>query len=123
MQLPNLADVPDPILVDEGEYELQIKAADPQVSENTGRHAIRLRLENLDEPDAEAIFHSIWLPKDEDDDSKRKKMLQGMKRQVEALGLDLANYTLEDFVGITVRAHVIQTEFDGQYRNEIKKFL
>ena len=128
LDLTGAANVPDLVLLKDGEYRLRCDGAEIKDSKSTeGNQYLQLVLKAVDEPNAQTIFHNVHLVNGSEDETKRNNKLRIIRDTVKAFDLDLSNTQLpvQDFCGVTVDAIVATEEGDGQYppKNVIKKFL
>ena len=120
----DLDNVPELVVVPEGEYELRIVEASDHISKTTGQNMVRLVLVVESEPNAENIYHYISLPQVEDDERKRNSKLRRIKDFLTAFGLPQQS-EYSEWVGATGWALVGSevNERTGAPTNSIKRFI
>jgi hypothetical protein len=105
----DLGNVPDKILLSSGVYTFNVVKADVKEKEETGNRWISLVLSCKEEPIAETVFYSLFLPTPADDDKKRIFKLRQLKAFRTACGMNPAdNFKASDLVGAEFRAQVAQ---------------
>lgn len=120
----DLDNVPELVVVPEGEYELRIVEAGDHISKTTGQNMVRLVLVVESEPNAENIYHYISLPQVEDDERKRNGKLRRIRDFLAAFGLPQQS-EYSEWVGATGWALVGSevNERTGEPVNSIKRFI
>lgn len=120
----DLDNVPELVVVPEGEYELRIVEAGDHISKTTSQNMVRLVLVVESEPNAENIYHYISLPQVDDDERKRNSKLRRIKDFLAAFGLPQQS-EYGDWVGATGWALVGSevNERTGEPTNSIKRFI
>lgn len=127
--VPNLSDVPEIKPVMEGEYDLRITGVQTKMTNGDPakgklpRPMINLTIEVIGEPNADIIFHSLFMPIESDQERTKTKMLGDIKVWAEACSLPLDGLNVHDFMNSEIRAYVIQDEWNGQVRNQIKTLV
>jgi hypothetical protein len=109
-------------IMPEGEYNLKVTSVNTKTAD-TGREYLLVTFANIDEPDAETIFHRVngLMP---DDEPQTRKVLSNMAHEFFAyFGLDPNSGGSAELIGRDCAALVVQTEWQGRIRNEIKKFI
>lgn len=112
----DFSSVPSREALPEGVYELQVASAEETTS-STGNPMLKIELDVLDDDQN----HKIW-----DNFVLIDKCLWKIKEFFEALGMDTSKVCEIDsaeLVGLTVKAKVIQDEYEGNPQNRIKKYL
>lgn len=124
MRIPDLSDIPEVSPVPEGEYQLKVRKAKNQVSDNTGRAGMLLVLQILGEPNAGSVFHTLWYPFEHEDEEKQTVMWRMVKEFIDRIGLDSsASPEPKDFEGIEFSAKLrLNTDLDRP-RNEIERVI
>jgi hypothetical protein len=116
-------DVQPEVLVSEGRYNLRIKSTEMKTAKS-GREYMLVVLENLDEPNAQAIFHNVNGVLAQDSDTTRQTMSRLANAFFAAFGQDFKEPDMTALVGEICEALVIQEHGDdGVIRNKIKKFF
>jgi hypothetical protein len=127
----NVQDAKPVTLLEDGEYELRIIHAETKTSKS-GNEYVNLRMEALDNPTADDVYHMMMLPsqdeskfKDKDDMVKQNnKRLNAFIEFGKAFNVDPANLDLESLHGEVGRA-LIGSKSDPEYgeKNVVKRFL
>jgi len=128
MSLLNLTDLPDVVLLEEGdEAKFTVKSAKVQSSDSGYRwHLLVLEVE--DRPDIDAIFHKVWMPNEDDDEAQAVRTKRRIKETLAAFDLAdrLAEFDDEDaeiWVGASAWGIAKQEVYEGQSRNAIASFV
>lgn len=129
IDIPNLEDVPEIKPVMEGEYDLRITGVQTKMTKGDPaqgklpRPMINLTLEVVGEANADVIFHSLFMPIEGDQERTRLKMLGDIKVWAEACSLPLNGLNPQEFMNGEIKAYLIQSEWNGQTRNEVKTLI
>jgi len=118
--IKDLSSIPDLAPVVDGEYDIRVKKVNKVESKKTpGRFGIQLICEVVDEPEAETLFHTLWLPYDGDEEETANTMWRMIKDFTTPLGLS-GDLDLEDFEDLQFTAFLKYTD-DPEYgiKNEI----
>ena len=130
--IKNLADLPEMILMPDGEYNLRIIRSMKSKPAKTGRNGLMLVHNFIDEDNAIDLIETMWFGNDDpseegaytgDDDSKSDLMWRMFQDRLKAWDMNSdGDLEPEDFVGIEFSAYVV-IEDDGEYpaKNVIKK--
>jgi len=128
--IPDLTDIPDRCLVEEGEYDLVIKKVKAGTNKDGTRKCMMLICEfvGYDETDdngnplePEPVFHKLWYPNAEDDKTKAQTMLRMIKEFIVAIGVDPDGVEPNDFIGVEFSALVKIDEYNGLRSHVIHK--
>lgn len=113
-----LGDAVEKDILPEGQYELIIDNAE----EREDGRGINCRCSVDGEPNAKAIFHSIWFPDPDGDAEKRNNTLLFAKAFTDAFEIPTkaTGFNLEDFFGSRGRVKLTQEEYEGVTSNRIK---
>lgn len=119
----NLADVPPAKTVDPGEYTVRVDKVELKASaKNAACRYANFLLIIEDDPEAEPVFHALFLPgSDADARTNLNRQRQG-KAMYDAFGLDYESEA-EDFIGLTAKAILKTEEYNGQMQNSVKSFV
>lgn len=86
----------------EGEFKFRIVNAEKREKEETGSQWINVRLECIDPPDTEIlyndIYHSLFLPKDGDDEKRINRSLAAIGDFVQAFDIVLPEQSVTALV-------------------------
>ena len=121
MQIPDLSNIPDLKPVEPGEYDIRVKKASDTTS--NGRKGIMLVCDIVDVNDADTLFHTIWMPKETEDEGKQNIMYRMVKDFIVAVGLDPSNVATQDFEGLEFSAFLDIDEYEGREKNVIKRIV
>jgi hypothetical protein len=131
----NLDEVPELSAVPEGEYKLNVSAADVRTGQNAPHRPyfnIVCRIEG--EENAKAVYHMIAMPIGEDDPGKQDNMRRGLKYFCQATGfefpadvdtedVDALKGVAEQMRGLSFEAYLrVAENNNGEDVNEIRKF-
>lgn len=111
--------IPEPL--PEGMYDLRIVTAEPNPKPEKGRTDIQIRMEVIDQPDAESVFeHLIGIAPGDDADTRNFK-LRKILGFLEAFHIPYEGngFNLEDLPGAEGHVKVKQEEYEGSIRNKI----
>lgn len=112
----------DPVLVDEGQYDLRIKSV--KVKEEGDQTTGFLVVFTIPaRPDAGAVFHNVTLPTPDMDDEKRRQCGFFLKKFCHALGIPGGNINSDMLIGRECTALVEKKEYQGQWSNRVKNFI
>ena len=113
-----LGDAKEKEVLAEGEYTVRAESAEL----DTENQCIVVRHSVEGEPDAKAVFHRIWLPRESDDEEKVNNKLLFAKAYLELMGVgyDSNGFDEQDIVGQSARCNLKQDEWEGTLKNEIK---
>ena len=103
------------------EAEVRIRAVDMK-HKDEGRMSVVLELPEY--PDADDVFHTVWLPRDEADPKQNKRTLIALRRFYRAFGIDYTQPVdvKQDMIGAKAWAILTTEEWEGVTRNKIKAF-
>lgn len=128
----NLNEVKELNAVPEGEYELQLTKCELRTvtNENSSYNGAQFLLLTFDIPgeaDSKSISHTIFLPRDVDDDKTKNNRLRQLKYFCDAFGIDYSSgIDLDDIAngGYTGWA-MLKVEEDPEYgeQNRIRRFV
>ena len=122
--IPNLSDIPELTLAEDGEYDLHVTTAKEKASPKTGRNSIMLVCDFVGEDDIQNLIHSIWLPMESDDKTKAETMWRMIKEFLTAVGLPSdGDLDIEDFKGLDFTAIIEIESSDFGDRNIIKRIV
>lgn len=124
MALPNIDDVPQMQLAEDGEHELEITNAAEFYGQKSGRLCWRVRFRTLDQEDAEDFSEVLAFPEDTDEPRTARLLGSKIRAFMESFGLN-GGMEAADTIGATGRGIVARQEAyngDGE-ENCIKKFL
>jgi hypothetical protein len=125
----NLAKRQEVPKLEKGEHELRIVGADAVLNKDRdetvndptykGRR-IQLRCESADNPMADDVYHTLWLPHEEDTDKSRNKKLNVIADFMDKIGLDpdVSSLDLTEWIGCSFTAMV---EVDAEGNVNIKQ--
>lgn len=104
------------------ETRVRIRAVDTK-HQDEGRISVVLELPEF--PDADDIFHTVWLPKEEADAKQNKRTLIALKHFYEAFKIDYTQPVdvKQDLIGAEAWAILTTEEWEGIKRNKIKAFV
>lgn len=128
--IPDLTDIPDRCLVDEGEYDLVISKVKPSQNSDGTRKCLMLVCdivgydevdENGNALEPEPVFHKLWMPNASDDKTKAQTMLRMMKEFIVAVGVDPDGVQPDDLVGVEFSALIKIDEYNGLRSHQIHK--
>lgn len=96
----DLANVPELIVLPEGEYKVRVAHAELKQSQKGNRY-LNFRMEVPSEPTSEDIYHMIMLPTPEDSDKQKIKRRTELRDFCLAFGVDPSATPLQigNFVG------------------------
>lgn len=112
----DFSSVPSREALPEGVYELSIAEAEETTS-STGNPMLKITLDVVDDEQN----HKIW-----DNFVLIDKCLWKIKEFFESLGIDtteIVDIDPAELLGLTVKAKVIQDEYEGNVQNRVKKYL
>lgn len=128
----NFNDVPELKALDEGEYELRLTKAEMRTVNNAnstynGAQFILLSFDVPAKADSKGISHTLFLPREEDDEKQKNNRLRGMKAFFDAFGIDYNQGVDIDALntsGATGWA-LLKVEEDPEYgeQNRIRRFI
>lgn len=131
----NVAAVPDPEVVDPGEYKVRIASTIMKTDEGGEWHNceegeeprnITLVLELVDKPAAPPIFYTLWIPTGDETETQLTKTLQALKAFGKAFDIDLDRdgIDVEIWKGKESWAKVIRSTHEAYgERNELPRNL
>src|SRR5690606_15960987 len=108
----NPTDVPDLVLLDDGEQHLRFVAAQIKESKGektAGQRMLNLRFESTEVPNSADIYQIYMLPSDEETEKNNIRRMNDIKKALDALGVpyDASGFRPADFIGKEIgRAHV-----------------
>lgn len=101
----DLSNIPDPVLVEDGIYEVRIQQCEQKQSQSGGSYLnIRMSIEGHE--DAEPLFHVLFFPREDDTQSQRNNTLRNAASFARAFGLNLGGFDAEDTLGKTANASI-----------------
>lgn len=119
----NLADTPPAKIVDPGEYTVRVERVELKASsKNPACRFANFLLIIEDDPEAEPIFHALFLPGTDADARTNLNRMRQAKTFYDAFGLDY-EADAESFIGLTAKAILKQEEYNGQMQNSVKSFV
>ena len=115
----NLTDVPELVLLDDGEQYLRVVGATIKESKGektAGQRMINLRLESTEVPNSDDIFHIMMLPHPDAGEKVNIRRLNDIRAACDALGVAYSaqGVRINDFIGAEGWA-VVTTEESPQY--------
>lgn len=118
IEMEGLQDAKEAIVAPEGNYELVILQATHKPEKNN----ITVLLEIDSDEDYGTVFHTISLPKKDDDEDKRKAKGLFAKRFLVQFDLDTGEdgFNLEAFSGQRASCNITQSVYEGTTRNQIR---
>jgi len=122
-------EIQDAVILEEGEHELKlvsIKFRAKEEDEDNPNPRYNVGFEPVQNPDAELVWYTLWLPHSTQDGRKRRRANRDLKNFAEALGLGWPiNLPLEeeDLKELTVYASVGTETYEGEVRNNIKAWV
>ena len=124
--IPDLSDIPELTLANEGEYDLFIRKAKQIQSKNTRRYGIALTCDFVDLDNTFPIVHNLWFGNyedyQEDDEDKSKMMWRMVKEFLKQLDLPTDGIELDELEGKEFTAKVdIEESDEFRAKNVIKK--
>lgn len=120
----HLGEVPDLHTVEPSEYQLQVISAESKVSIK-GNPMIAVMFDILGSDNAQSVFHTLMLPKPEDDEKAANSKKRRIKAFFEAFDVHLdGSVELDDLTGSTGWA-ILKEEDDEEFgaRNTISRFV
>lgn len=132
MSLVDLAlnEVPDLTPVEPGEYRLTITSASYKEGREKGTPMVALSMDIDELEDSQTVFHNLILPTDDDEVKKGKTKRRMIKDFCDAFSInyDTMQSAVEDddydaLVEESGSAILVQDEFEGRVRNNVKRFV
>lgn len=121
----NVADTPDLVALEAGEYEVKVERAEIRTSQKTGGNFIMLLLSVPAEPNAKLINHIMMLPTQDDDERKAQNRRRAIKEACQAFDVEMTPpINVENFVGQSSFA-ILAEEEDAEYgtQNRVRRFV
>lgn len=128
----NLADVKELVALPEGEYELRLNKAEMRTVSNTnssyyGAQFLLLSFDVPGEADSKGISHTLFLPRDQDDDKQKNNRLRSIKNFCDAFGVDYSQgIDIEELnTSAATGWAMLKVEEDEEYgeQNRIRRFV
>jgi len=128
----NLQDVPELTALPEGEYELRLNKLELRTVNNSastynGAQFLLCSFEVPSEPTSKGISHTLFLPRDVDDEKTRNNRLRGIKTFCEAFGIDFSHGLDLDEISSSAATGwaLLKIEEDAEYgeQNRIRRFI
>lgn len=121
-------EIQDAVLLDDGEYELRIVSMNFRASDDEEKPSPRYNfgLEPVSNPDAEMIWHSVWLPHSTKDARANKRSNRELKAFCIAFGLGwpvALPFEEDTMKGLTVFAQVGSETYEGEQKNKINSWV
>jgi len=103
------------------ETTVKIRAVDLK-HKDEGRMSVILELPEY--PNADDIFHTVWLPREDNDPKQNKRTMIALRRFYQAFSIDYSQPidVKQDLVGAEAWAILTTEEWEGVTRNKIKAF-
>ena len=128
----NLNDVPDLKALEDGEYELrltdvELRTVNNSASTYNGAQFLLLKFDVPSEPDSKGVTHTLFLPREVDDDKQKNARLRQLKAFCDAFDVDYTKGIDIDEMkasGATGWA-LLKMEEDPEYgeQNRIRRFV
>jgi len=128
----NLNDVPDLNALEDGEYELRLTSAELRTVNNAastynGAQFILLKFDVPSEPNSKGITHTLFLPREVDDDKDRNARLRQLKAFCDAFDIDYTRgIDIEELKNSAATGWaLLKMEDDPEYgeQNRIRRFV
>ena len=113
--VPGLVDTPEEHLLDNGEYLFETRGFAYQELGDDDLPAISGVLVAKGEADASPVYHTIFLPKETDDEEQQKRSDRNLRRFLAAVGVEW------DSDGKFVIADINDKEVMGKSRQKVNK--
>lgn len=129
LDIPDENALPEQAPVTAGEHELCIVATERRQGtskDGAPYDSISITLQATDSPDSKMIYHTLWLPKDDDTNERKNQSLRKIRYFLQAFNLplqvDLDN--LDSWVGNNGFG-IVSIEQDEEYgdKNKVKRFV
>ncbi len=132
-----IADAKEPERLKDGVHNLQILSAKHEPGKKTGRMRTEVMLVCPEEPDTQAVFHYLTIPREEEDylsenpgkgpaDHKKSEKFKSLNNKRFLIQFDIPfdnkGFETEDFSGKTAPVRT-QIEVDDQDRKSVKLLL
>lgn len=122
LPITDMDDIQEDKPVPEGEYNLVISDAKEKNAEDGTLKGILVICEIQGVEGASNVLHNISLPILGDDDTKVSNKLKFIKRFIQLFKIPVKGNQLniQDFLGKTAKAMLVQDEYNGNISNKIK---
>ena len=117
----NLTDVPDLVVVPEGEYQIMIKSVESKQDKNNNPGMqVRLKIDGVE--NAKTFTTWVSLPGPSDDEDTKNDKLRGLKRFVEGFGIQMP-IDMENLAGMSTMVILgVRTSEEYGDQNNIKRY-
>lgn len=119
-----LDNIEELVVLPAGEHELTIRTAEVYDNKNTGKKSIKLLLESVEVPNSKDFTHFLSLPSPNDSLKQNTAKRTRIRDFVVAVGLDVANFQIQDLVGRTFWAKLdVETSAEYGDQNVLKTVI
>ena len=114
-------------ILPKGEYELTVAGVKAHGTEEGEDDSPRLnvRCESVDEPLADDIYYTVWLPSADDSDKQTVRKVNDIAAFMALLGLDndVSQIDIDEWIGCNFRAILGVDTWQGKKKNIIKELV
>ncbi len=119
MRIPPLHDIPKPIAVEPGEYDLIIRKVDDCIA-STGRPGLAFIFNIIGVENTLPVRYWLYTAMEGDDEDTANFMWGGVRDFIDAIGLDSKeSHENSDFVGLHFTAELSVGEYKDEPTNEL----
>ena len=121
----NLNDVPESILLEDGEYTMRIDKIEKKTSKSSDYEYFNAILQSTEEPTADSVYFMIGIPIPSDDEKKSLNKKRGLKKFLDAAQVDYSSgsFNINDAVGQEITVLLKQEEHEGRLSNKVVRLV